>query len=440
MLKRLVVEFKDELEALGVKVAELDERVAVLEDRLGGWKISGVLALDVTYRKNREPDNANPGDDGGDTSFTFDDAKLLFERWWGEDEQYYFRARFNGGDYANAANFDRFYVEMPFFFDTRLTVGRFSWAWEGDYRVKSNIGNAETGSFGESAQIMTDWGWAGFGLTKNFGLGTFNMVVAHPNNILSHGYRDARGATQDWDDWMLMMRGTFQFTEQVGFDLGGALFIGDNAEEKSGNNTYLNNDTAFDKMWEIYAGLRFNFNDNIAFKGIFYHQKMDMDVLNIATNTWQSRGYNRWNTGNNWVDDANHWALILDVKQEALKYTSLWLEYGQFDQGFITRNGSGIFSAISANQAPNDMKYWRIALGQEWNDKWATHIFYYGYKVDNGIAAGTDWKPSELGLGVQYKLNDSTTMGLNYVHIKDATAAANADDDDQIRFRTSISF
>lgn len=40
MLKKLVVEFKDELDALGVKVDKLDSRVAVLEDGVGGWKIS----------------------------------------------------------------------------------------------------------------------------------------------------------------------------------------------------------------------------------------------------------------------------------------------------------------------------------------------------------------------------------------------------------------
>ena len=47
MLKRLVIEFKDELDALGVKVDQIDERVAVLEKRLGGWRISGRLAMDI---------------------------------------------------------------------------------------------------------------------------------------------------------------------------------------------------------------------------------------------------------------------------------------------------------------------------------------------------------------------------------------------------------
>ena len=142
---------------------------------------------------------------------------------------------------------------------------------------------------------------------------------------------------------------------------------------------------------------------------------------------------------------------MADVKQEALKYTSLWLEYGQYDAGFTVRTDTGIFysptlgstmGAARGNgyQAPGKTNYWRVALGQQWNDKWSTHIFYYGYKVDNFNAAG-DWKPAEYGLGVQYKLNDYTTMGLNYMRVKDGRADGNGwKDDDVVRMRTSISF
>ena len=45
MLNKLVVEFKDELDALGVKHELLDSRVGVLEENLGGWKISGKMVF-----------------------------------------------------------------------------------------------------------------------------------------------------------------------------------------------------------------------------------------------------------------------------------------------------------------------------------------------------------------------------------------------------------
>ena len=49
LLKKLVMEFKDELDALGVKVDSLDKRVAVLEDNLGGWKLSGQLYFEADF-------------------------------------------------------------------------------------------------------------------------------------------------------------------------------------------------------------------------------------------------------------------------------------------------------------------------------------------------------------------------------------------------------
>jgi hypothetical protein len=421
MLKRLVVEFKDELEALGVKVAELDERVAVLEERLGGWHIHGALALDFVYQKNNEaPD--------GDSKFEYDDAKLFFERTWGEDDEYFFMARMENKAAAGVTT-DRFYVEMPFFFDSRLTVGRFAWNWEKPY----NISLPATGSWtGDS--VMTNWVTDGFGFQKNFALGTFSAIFAHPGNGNAYkGILNSR-VNNAWSAYMLALGFNMQFTEQIGLDIGAQAFFGDNAEPA--RNTLAAGDIAFDKLWTVWGGLRFNFNDNIGFKGIFYHQAMDTDTLD-GTLRWNGTGYNRngVDVNGNIVDDANHWALMLDVKQEALKYTSLWLEYGQYDQGFYVRSDNSIFysPSLGDTQAPADIKYWRIALGQEWNDKWATHLFYYGYK--NDVANGT--KPKEFGLGVQYKLNDYTTMGLNYIHVdKDD----NTDKDNLVRFRTSINF
>ena len=49
LLKKLVMEFKDELDALGVKVDKLDKRVAVLEDGIGGWKIRGNFRFDAKF-------------------------------------------------------------------------------------------------------------------------------------------------------------------------------------------------------------------------------------------------------------------------------------------------------------------------------------------------------------------------------------------------------
>lgn len=41
LLKKLVAEFQDELDHLGVEVDKLDSRIAVLENNWNGWKLNG---------------------------------------------------------------------------------------------------------------------------------------------------------------------------------------------------------------------------------------------------------------------------------------------------------------------------------------------------------------------------------------------------------------
>ena len=440
MLKRLVVEFKDELEALGVRVDELDERVAVLEDRLGGWHMHGTLVFDVMNESRKSASDSIGADGKG--SAKFDEARLWFERTFGENGDYFFAARLRNDD-TSYARFDRFYVEMPFFFDTKMTVGRFNWALEGDYKISL----PGTGVW-DGDQILTDWTFEGFGINKNFGLGMARIVAAHPSDRWT-----ANGQTLD--TWMIIPQATLQFTEQFGFDIGGQVLLGDNAEtypilaDGSLDDVHGEGDFSFNNLWTVYGGLRFNFNDAIGLKGTFYHQKVNFErVINDnGTLKWVDRGY----FGPNYmVDDANHWSVILDVKQSALKYTSLWLEYGQFQEGFWANNGGAVFyggllqeSFMNGNQIFDEVKYYRIGLGQEWNDNWSTYLFYYGYDVDvTGQGAGNGSKKAkEFGLGVQYKLNDYTTLGLNYMHADDdGGTTGNSKEDNVVRFRTSVTF
>lgn len=491
MLKRLVVEFKDELEALGVRVDELDERVAVFENRLGGWHIHGSLVLDVKHSSG-----SNAFSTEAEGSIGFDEARLFIERTFGENDEYFFRVRIRDETISNAY-FDRFYVTMPFFFDSRLTVGRFLWDDGAIYRLAL----PETGSWtGDS--VLTDWGWTGFGLEKNFALGTFKAAVAHPNKFISHNYIYINYINPSDPDngklksttihenasdineanWMAYLIGQIQFTEQLGFDIGGQVFVGDNAETDYDYSSWTGSEedikkatgnTSFKNLWTVFAGLRFDFNDNIGLKGIFYHQAIDSERVDYEYENnedgtrsqkdnsfgWHDYGYGLTDKNGKVVDDANHWAVMIDLKQELLKYTSLWLEYGQYDKGFWAPQGmstifpseSNVLKSYGGEQVNQDLKYWRIALGQQWNEQWATHIFYYGYIAEDAKTSQyrgedgllhdkiDDAKPSEFGVGVQYKLNDYTTMGLNYVHV-DSDQEGDDTEDNIIRFRTKVAF
>jgi hypothetical protein len=423
MLKKLVVEFKDELEALGVRVDDLDERVKVLEDRLGGWHIHGVMRLDLTHSKEDAPrpeSNAN-----------LSRARLFFERYFGEDESLFFRARLDN-DWNSGANWQQFYVTMPFFFDSRLYVGRFL-AFEemSPYYLGGDTSLPATGGFAGLDDIIGDRNVTGLGFEKQFGLGSVYAYVSHPNNW-SVEYPDpgdgdskklsALGA------WELYLMGKLQFTEQFGFDLGGHAYIGDNAELRWTNDNGTQGGYSWKNLWTVWAGLRFDFNENIAFRGIYYHQKWNGDV-------WVNRG-GRYGWYDRDQDAANHFRVLVDVKQELLKFTSLWLEYGQVDGGFHVPTGltAGAFfggaDVGDGQNMPDDLKYWRVALGQEWNEKWATHLFYFGYDFDR-MQDLAEW-----GLGVRYTYNPNVKFGLNYVHVN----WKDSDDDHVVRLRTEITF
>ena len=107
------------------------------------------------------------------------------------------------------------------------------------------------------------------------------------------------------------------------------------------------------------------------------------------------------------------------------------------DAGFVVP--AGLTGAVFAQGEvgsevilPDDLKYWRIGLGQEWNEKWATHLFYYNYDFDKD--ASEDFK--EWVLGVQYIYNPNVKFGLNFVKVD----WDKKDDDNILRFRTQVSF
>ena len=486
MMKRLVVEFRDELEALGVRVDELDERVQVLEDRLGGWHIHGELRLDLNHTGAKLEDDA--GTPRGESVVSR--ARLFFERRFGEAEEMKFVARIQHEGSAGSASFTRFYAEMPFFYDSTLTVGKFLWEFERPYYMGGDTSVPETGGFVGLDDVLTDRTVQGLGITKNFGLGTFRVYVSHgdidDDALKEHGasrVEDERKSKYGWDKinfsaWEVAALAQFQFTEQFGFDIGGVAFKGDNAEytyttdytDTETSTTYedkVMNGLAFAHSWTLFGGLRFNWNENIALKGIFYHQDNKIEAVVQTDDGWDPYTNNTyvWRdvySGTESKNDPNHWAVIIDIAQPALKFTSLWLEYGQYDENFYSPTGLNDGCAIFASKVlfpssvlPGKLKYFRVVLGQQWNETWGTHLFYYGYDMDHSRFEGdTDVstygnaKMSEIGVGVQYRLNPATTMGLNYVHAEDdgynnsfATTPSNEKkQDDVVRFRTEVTF
>jgi opacity protein-like surface antigen len=407
MLKKLVVEFKDELDALGVKVDQIDSRLAMLEDRLGGWKLSGELRLDIE------------GYQGGVEDAYVSMARLEIQRWFGEDEGIFFYARIEEGDVGAA--FDKFYADIPFYWDSTITVGRFDRDFEGEYRFQ--IGGA-TDIANEA--WLTDRTVDGIAFDKSFGLGSFSFYAAHPGDLPT------------WEDevvalWELAAIAQLQFTEQFGFDIGLQGFFGDDTSTIAIEEF----EVKANSLWTVFAGLRFNFNESIGFKGIYYYQ--DAGLEENSSGDWQDLD----------MDSSKAWKVIVDVKQDLLKFTSLWLEYGQVDENFylplgnmsLTLDADGEDAFLAYNT-----KIWRVGATQQWSDKWTSWLYVASHTLeDAGLdTAGSvqDAKLLQWGLGVEYQYNENVAFALSYIKLDwndDAENVGNADDY-RIQFRTAVVF
>jgi hypothetical protein len=429
MLKKLVVEFKDELDALGARVDEFDERIGKFEKRLGGWQLSGSMRFEIFEDWDDESDKLQSGpvdrsrDRTSDTGTTEAGAmkperyRIFLDRWFGEDEKVHFHARWNGTAPAtdSLGGWHRFYVEFPGFWDTKMTVGRFAWYLESDYQWAT----------GGASDLYND-GW--FSDYAVDGIG-FNKDIALGGVSLSATRRKYDGTNTAWE---LTGMAKLQFTEAFAFDIGVQGFLDSTDPNMSTGLTY-------------WGGIRFGWKDHITLKGIYYGQNgINDENSNIADG-----------------DDGSAWKAIIDVRHGLLKFTNLWLEYSQLKAGFFTPWATGwgnLFlkddtrwvgiknptatkpaatwdNGISINFLPVDVNIWRVGAKQPWNDKLSTWLYVSGFDFD--VDEG-DGKMMQYGAGVDYVYNAYVSFGLNYL----GTSADDVMEYDphRIQLRTVISF
>jgi len=427
MLMRLVVEFKDELDALGVRVDQLDGRVGGLHDRLGGWRISGALVMDIENWDN-DPERGR---------VNIAQARLFFDRWFGENGDIHFHARLRNDNSVYSGTMlpqlQRFWVEFPFFFDTRMTVGRFNLDWEDPYNFYT-LGISDLGNW----SLLTDWGaYDGLMLTRNFGLGRFQMYV-------SRAVEDPMASVRE--PIHIAAITNLQFTERFGVDLGFQYLRGDDAtiyHRFDGGN--WDGALWLSSVNTLFGGVRFDLTQNIGFRGIYYYQRFRGDRAStgsLAAPDWEADDYN-----------SRAYKLVLDISQDLLGFTSLWLGYDFMEAGFMaTGGGNGGFApsdevrAWAFNRFNYDMRTWRLGAIQQWNSQWRSWVYvahhtFVGVRCRGNLInpAGFQW-----GVGVEYMLNANVGFALNYVRSDFDRQVRRwmgyRRDDHIIRFRTQITF
>jgi hypothetical protein len=429
MMRRLVVEFKDELDALGVKVDSLDERIAILEEDIGGWSLAGELTFNAKFGQSSN-DNDDPwyADDAafaGENEFELADYVLWLRKRVNDTTNFAARLERDDGNVVVWANY---YVTTTLPYDVSLTVGLADLDWEGDLEL-----------YADNEPMIGDWTFNMFLFEKDWGIANLKFLAGRAN--------DDAGAVSEGDDpyspierFLLAGLADFTFSERFrGGLIGYWLFADEEIPLPGGGKT----DTDVGIVG-AYAG--FTFAPGIEGKAIYYHQVQGDTLAQELSDSV-----------NNYDDSASAWKAILDVKQEVLKFTSVWIEYGQIDNNFLTNERFGEYSDLGVSATytdggasllfnmPYNMPYnmnttkiYGARLDQEWNDKWRTYLRYFAADHDTaGIDDAVNWS-----IGVGYRLNDAVEFELAY----DAIDYGNGADQDRngsdniVRFRTYVAF
>ena len=428
LIKKLVMEFKDELDALGVKVDSIDKRVAMLEDDLGGWKLSGRFYFDANFGGG---DNNSYTESGLDNSFEKSQFRLYLSKQISETSSFFaeFRAgNGSGGDgtsgYGDISqiNVREIYGTMLLPWDVNMRVGRFIVDFEGDH-----------GLYIDNEPIFGDYRVDGFEFTKAWDTFTAKAVIARNTEYdIAAGYTTVDGedeyfGSNNYMNYALDL--TWQPSEAFFIGINGSWFVEDGDGTFDANGAITPDDGTDFSTYSVYAS--YNFTPAIALQGIYYWQDLDDGLVKA--------GFTE--------DSPTAWKAVLDIKQDVLKFTGLRFEYMQHDNMFygprnpysfdaITGNAANITDNMPWNDGTSDLFF--IYAEQKWNDKWSSYLRYQQADYDtNGLDDAKGY-----GIGVTYQYTPAIAFRLAYDHLDygDNPAGSFSGDDHVFQFRTAINF
>ena len=322
-------------------------------------------------------DNDGAATGAGADGFTMNRARLFLHK--DLTDGITFDARYHAG------RFDRWWLTAKDFMGLEgLTMrgGQFYLDWED-----------EDGLYDDNDAFNMDANYRGFDLKYNRGMFTVEGFAASNQG----------GSIYDPNasDEYYGARLKFDFSEKFWLSLNGLWY-------NVGNTNYKT----------YWAGLGFSFMDGLELKGAYYMEDIDGAA----------------------IDDPKAWKAILDVSQDVLKFTSLWVEYAQFDQGFYIDRSPWSFSDvlwpgdISAGVTlPDDADVLFVKAKQKWNDKWSTIERYVKYDIDNF------WDAKEWSVAIGYQYSPNLYFELAYADMDGSFLNPNYDNN-QIRFRTLLNF
>ncbi len=390
MLKKLVVEFKSELDALGVKVDKLDARVALLEERIGGWKFSGNFRFTAKWSDDAD---YNPWGVDQDSNWSVDRFRWNIVKY--VDDKVTLNVRLQGGGGADLA-VARAYATVQFPWDITANFGRFPLDWEGAFYATDFAGYMMNDAYVTDYDPMATAIW----FQKPFSMGSFEMFVAHDEY---DGYSDY-----------------YRYGARLAFDMNENLGLAVN---------YVKYDfQAGDNFSTLWGDLIVNFNENVAFKGQYFMEDRDPYWVGMD-------------------DSPTAWKAILTFSQDMLKFTDLWVEYAQLDQGFAFADHRDPYAWTYGETSPYlseggfcnytryDTNILNIVAKQKWNDQWWTYVRYINADSDDDDYSYTGYTAS-----VRYNYTPNLWFELGYDKIDSDLFDAVDWAEDMVWFRTTVNF
>jgi len=288
-----------------------------------------------------------------------------------------------GGDALSVA---RAYATVKFPWDITANFGRFPLDWEADFYATDFAGYNMNDAFVTDFDPLSTAYW----MTKPFSMGNFEAFVAHEEDLLSvYPGADA-----------------YIYGARLAFDVNENLKLAAN---------WVKYDYTVDVDHStLWGDIIVNFNENVAFKGQYFMQDLDSPL------------------GPD--DSPNAWKAILTFSQDMLKFTDLWIEYAQIDQGFGFFNADPYGWALESifgfyGYAPDDANVLNIVAHQKWNDQWWTYVRYFDYDGNEGYKNYT--------ASVRYNYTPNLWFELGY---DKQDFEFGSEDPSMVWFRTTVNF
>jgi hypothetical protein len=458
MMRRLIVEFSDELSALGVTVDGFEGRLGQLESDIGGWRLSGVFEFNAKFGSNGDAGdndvNTRSSFSGldGKSDFDVDKYRIFLDKRINETTS--FHARIGKANWANghADNgpgmaWEFYYITTKLGYDITLDAGRFEFNWEDALGLVGDndpfVGNVTTQQF----RLTKDWGLAN--LQFAFGrLGDHFGDASGRQSVIDLG-TTPRVAPDDMDDGTVSWRAPFE-----SFLVAGLADFTFNEKFQAGLMAYYTwTDQSLPQgldVTELDLGVyaKFNFTPSVALKGVYYYQDSDMVLIGVDEDDAGRPVLASYD------NNFDAWKVVLKVEQDLLKFTDLQLEYAQIDALFRLWNDpyKNIGNNLLANMPENDdstVKVFGVKAAQKWGEsRWNSWIRYYHADYDD---KGVD-DVQNFGLGIGYQLNPAVHLELavDYIDygkvLQDGGVYGNdggaryVDDDVVVRFQTLVNF